>query len=211
MSLERLKELLATVESDELKQSVLKVYSDDVDSEKQTGITKYNKKDSELLKLKQAVRDTGFDSEKHSTLKDYVESLKGVVDDKNNSDLKVNALETKLTDLTTQLETERTTAKTNSIKAKLSQAIGSKFKGSELLINSLISDGKVDIQDGNYYFKDGDSTKTFEDGVAGLEETYKDLLIVEQHSGGGDNGGSSNKLKSFNEMSADDALSQLGL
>jgi len=191
MSLEGLEAILATIDDEGTKAKLLEAYKVDVQAEKDVGIAKYRGKDTELLKLKNAVKDTGYDSEKFGSLKEYVESLKTVVDDGKTSSLQVEALQNQLNTLTTQLDTEKKQAKSATIKAKLTQAIGKDFKQSNLIVESLMNGGKVDIEDGEIYFKNGDTTTAFAEGVKALEETYSDLLIVKQQ--GGDGGSKGNK------------------
>lgn len=202
MSKESLTELLGSVESEETRASLLKIYQDDLSSMEQLGIDKYNKKDGEHLKLKNAIKDTGYDSEKHATLREYIDSLKEVTVKASDGDLAYKALEKKFTDMEEQLAKEKTVAKTSSIEAKLAQAIGDKYNGSGLLIKTLIGEGKVDLEDGKYFFKDGDSVTDFDSGIESLKETYKDLLKSDQNGGSGDAGGDTSAADADAEFKA---------
>jgi hypothetical protein len=189
MSKESLTELLNSVESEEARASILKIYQEDLDAMEKLGVDKYNKKDGEHLKLKNAIKETGYDSDKFATLKEYIESLKDVTTKASDGDLAYKALEKQFVDMKEQLEKEKTVAKTSSIEAKLSQAIGDKYNGAELLIKTLIGDGRVDLEDGKYFFKDGENVTDFDSGIESLKETYKDLLKSDQNGGSGDGGG----------------------
>jgi hypothetical protein len=191
MSKESLTELLNSVESEETRAGLLKIYQDDVGSMEQLGVDKYNKKDGEHLKLKNAIKDTGYDSDKHATLREYIDSLKDVTVKANDGDLAYKALEKKFTDMETLFASEKADAKTSNIEAELTKELGGMFigKSSSLLIKDLIAGGKVDLQDGKYFFKDGDTVTDFKSGVATLKETYKDLLKSDQNGGSGDAGG----------------------
>jgi len=119
MSLESLEAILATIDDEDTKAGLLKAYQDDLQAEKDLGISKYNKKDSELLKLKGAVKDTGYNPDIHGTLKEYAESLKTVIDEGNNSTLELQALKGELGALKESLANEKITAKDAKKRTKL--------------------------------------------------------------------------------------------
>jgi hypothetical protein len=195
MSLERLEALLATVESDELKADLLKVYQEGVEAEKQTGISKYNKKDSELLKLKGAVKETGYDPEKHGTLKEYTESLKAVIDEGQKSSLELQSLRGELDKLKGDLERKDSEALDATKFAELTSLIGKKYKRSELIIDKLMRDPNLEIEGKKLYYKDGEDTVEFSAyDKTKLESEYDDLLIVKQQGGDGGSSGEADEM-----------------
>lgn len=185
---------LSSVENEELRAKLLEAYEADVKAEKDKGISSYKKKDGELLTLKNQVKEIGFDADKHGTLSSFVESLKEVTSVAEDKDAKFKLLEQKLEKMETDLQSEKTTAKRSKLEAELTSKIGSKFKGSKLLIDRLIEKGVVDIDGDTMHFKKGDEVVSFDDGLKGLETDYSDLLVVDQTAGGGDTGGNTPEL-----------------
>ena len=66
-----LEELLGKIESDELKEAIVSI----VNEEKQKGISKYSKKDKEVLKYKSALKEVGYDTEKYSDIDAFISDV----------------------------------------------------------------------------------------------------------------------------------------
>ena len=189
-----LEEILAKIESDELKEAIVTK----INEEKDKGIQSYTKKDKEVLKYKNALKDLGYDHEKYSDVTEFIESKKTVEQNVNESKLTIATLNDKLNDLTNKLDQERQqaeairrTAKENKLSAELTKTIGAEFYGADYLIKSLINEGKVDLDDATnqVFFKNGDDLVPFEKGIEQLKEQNRDMLKVTQSGGTGDKGG----------------------
>jgi len=192
-----LEEILAKIESDELKEAIVSK----INEEKEKGISSYSKKDREVLKYKNALKDLGYDHEKYNDVQEFIESKKSVEQTATDSKLTIATLNDKLNELTATLESEKAqaeaikrSAKENKLTAELTKTIGGEFYGADYLIKSLITDGKVDLDEATnqVFFKNGDDLIPFEKGVEKLKEENRDMLKVTQAGGTGDKGGNGN-------------------
>lgn len=187
-----LEEILSKVEDETIKNAIVDV----VNSEKEKGIQSYRKKDTEVLKYKNALKTMGYDHEKYSDVDEFINTKKLVEEKATKSEMTIQSLNEKLIEIEANLQAERDKvvrkeqeAKTNYLTSELTKTIGDKFYGSQYMIKTLITDGVVDVQNNKVVFKDGDNILGFDEGVKKLEETNKDILKVNQKTGSGDNGG----------------------
>ena len=187
-----LQEVLSSIENEETKEAIISL----VEAEKEKGISSYRKKDSEVLKLKNTLKELGYDHEKYSNVDEFIEDTKKVKDKVSKSSLTIAQLNDKLNDITSQLDSEREAAanakrlaKENKLTAELTKNIGKDFIGSEYLIKDLISEGRVDLVNNEVVFKEGDDIITFDKGLVYLKEKNKGMLRTNIKSGTGDVGG----------------------
>jgi len=187
-----LQEVLSSIENEETKEAIISL----VEAEKEKGISSYRKKDSEVLKLKNTLKELGYDHEKYSNVDEFIEDTKKVKDKVSKSSLTIAQLNDKLNDITSQLDSEREAAanakrlaKENKLTAELTKNIGKDFIGSEYLIKDLISEGRVDLVNNEVVFKEGDDIITFDKGLVDLKEKNKGMLRTNIKSGTGDVGG----------------------
>lgn len=213
-----LEEILAQIESDDLKEAIV----GKIEEEKMRGKEASKKKDRDNLKLKADLKSLGWDKDKFETIDEFRESLEAKDKANNTNKLTIAQLNDKLDALESTLATERaeaelvkTRAKETKITSELTKHMGDSFFGASYLIKSLISDGRVDIDEvsDRIYFKDGDEVIDFEKGLAKLKEDNKDMLKVSQQSGTGDVGGSGvdNITENLLDKPTDDILNELGL
>jgi len=159
----------------------------EIDQEKQRVITEYRKKDSEVLKYKNTLRDIGYDPETFASVEEFKTSIKTKTAAADTSNLTLKMLQEQLSDIKTQLVNEtnlRVTSeekvKTGSIKQLLVEQIGGKFYGDQYLIENIISSKQLDIIDNKVVANDG---RPFEQFITDLFEQNKDNLKVEQKTG----------------------------
>lgn len=216
-----LEEILAKIESDELKEAIV----DKLEQEKEKGKKSYKEKDVELLKYKDKYKRTlselGYDPDKFSDIDTFIDSKKIIEKNVSESKLTIATLKSELDDFKAKLEQERmeaervrTVSKQNKLTAELTNTIGSEFIGSKHLIKNLISDGRVDIDEttNKIFFKNGDDVITFEKGLEDLRIENKEMLKVSQRGGTGDTGGVGVKINDdLLSKPADDILNELGL
>jgi len=211
-----LEEILAQIESDELKEAIV----GKINEETEKGKSLYSKKDREVLKFKTALKELGYDHEKYADVSEFIDTKKEVESKVNDSKLTIATLNDKLNDLTSKLEQERAEAdrakrvsKENKITAELTNKIGGEFFGASYLIKTLISDGKVDIDENNQlFFREGEDVIPFEKGLDQLKQENKDMLRVTQQGGTGDVGGQGIGEKAdLLDKPTDEILNELGL
>ena len=161
-----------------------------VEEEKNRGIESYRKKDQEVLKYKNTLKELGWDSEKYQDVSEFVTTVKKKDEVVSKKDITISELNTKLIDLESKWTQERESAKQiteksnrNKMLAELTGAIGDKLRGSKYIIDSYISNGRVAIVDDKVAFRDGETTIDFNTGIQKVLEENKDLLIVNQKTG----------------------------
>jgi len=213
-----LEEILSKLESEDLKESIVSLIND----EKERGITATRKKDKENLKLKTDLKDLGWDKDEYPTFDEFKESRSDIKKTATDSKLTIATLNDKLNSLTDELVNERVEAKRikrvskeNKLSAELTSKISGSFFGAEYLIKTLISDGKVDLDEttGAVFFKNGDEVIPFDKGLETLKNDNKDMLKVSQQGGTGDKGGNGVPQVDDDLMSkpTNDILDSLGL
>jgi hypothetical protein len=201
-----LEEILSTVESDELKTSIKKI----VDQERSKGISSYNKKDQEVLKYKNALKDLGYSSDEYDNISSFIDKKKSEKEKIAESSITISSLNDKINSLTSAIDEERKKvaekdrlAKVSEMKARLTNSdIGKKFYGSSFMIESLINNGKVDLVDNDVVYKNGEETLNLKDAFKILSEEYKSDLKVDQTGGTGALGGKTpgDKPSSFSDL-----------
>jgi len=213
-----LEEILKAVEqldnAEELREAIIET----IETERDRGITATRKKDKDVLKLKATLKDLGYDKKEFDGLDSFVESTRKIKEDSTKSKLTINSLSERVEDLINSLKTEREAktqiekqAKSKTLEAELTSAIGDKFYGSKYLIKDIIYSGSVDIDnDGSVFFKQGDNVLSFSKGIETIMDKNKDMLKLSQSGGSGDKGGTTDST-TLMEGSADEVLNQLGL
>ena len=198
MEKKSLEEILSAIEGDDIKEAIVGL----IDNEREVGISKYNSKDKEVLKYKNAMKSLGFDKDKYETIDDFIESKQDVEKKVTKSNLTIAELNDRLNTITDELNAERENvqakakeSRDNKLTAELTQAIGGKYIGSEYMIRDLIREGQVDINDNKVVFKNGDDLIPFETGLKQLEEQNADMLKTSLKGGTGDVGGKTPKQK----------------
>lgn len=184
------------------------------DTEKQRGMDEISKKNREaesLRKFKQGFESIGFDAEDNAELDDFVadiqEKLKGGSGDGNNDITKhpqfrelqkqmkgvQRAFESQKTELETERKEKADTKRkmqVSTMRSGLLEALGEKVYGPDLLVDNLITSGKVKLDDDDktILFVNGEDTVDFKDGIEKLLEDRKDIVKNTQQSGDGSGG-----------------------
>lgn len=174
-----------------------------VESEKQRGIQesqKSNKEAQNLRKYKIALEGLGYNAEEHQ-LEDFITTLKTSKEEATESKKTKTTLESISKDFenlkknfdTSQLELakERKLAQdlkqktiTSKLKETLTTKLGQTIYGADLIIDSLITSGKVAVDENeNPIFKDGDKSVSIDDGVKQFLEARPDLVKNNQKPG----------------------------
>lgn len=210
MSLEAIKSALEKLDGgSDIYEQIVNV----VETEKQTGINAKNKVNkeakalreqlSEMKPFKEAVTNTlQFDPTAGTDLNDFLEGLKG--DSGKGSDVlelekklqrQNKTLEKMQSDLAekekiaNQLKQRQTTDfLKNQLTGALKNDDGSyKLYGADLLVDSLITNGKVKLEEDEktVIFIDGDDTIDFDNGIKKVIESRQDLHRNQQRPGGG--------------------------
>lgn len=180
MDLEVIKTELEALKKADLYEGVLEL----VESERTKGIEASRKKNSEnqaLRKYKTGLEQLGYTD---GDVDEFVNSLANKRSGSNN-DLTLKSLKNEIDNLKKERDNAVNAAKSGTIKTELSKALGDKVYGADLLIQSLISDGKVDLASDKVVFKNGDDIQSLEDGVRHILETRKDLVKNTQAPGAG--------------------------
>lgn len=215
MTFEELSELIKTAEGLD-HDAVLEGIQGLVNEEKQRGISLYQKKDGELMKVKAAIKEAGFDSSKHETLKDYVKSLGQKAQSSDEDKITINTLNEKLSDLTekftnaerAQMEAVQK-ANTETLRSKLTTALGEKVYGANYVIESLIQKGEVKkLDDKVVWSVDGMDL----DYDAGLEKFLKnngDIIKSTKTNGTGVPGSTSVSGKDNADLTVEEATANI--
>lgn len=191
-------------------------YVTSVESEKQRGITEVrdrNKEAESLRKYKIALEKLGF-NKGSDELDSYIEVLKSEKTKASEADStkitlenvnsQLSELQNKFAMAQNELSTERKRtsevaleAKKKSLKSKLSDVLRDKVYGHDFVADSLINDGKVDMDGENVFFKDGEAKVSFDDGIKKLLEARVDILKNTQKGGAGSNPNTNGSSKNF--------------
>jgi len=163
---------------------------DTIDDQK----SKYNKKDTETLKWKGAMKTLGYDREKYESLDSFVTDINGKVSKASNVDnlsTDKSALEERLALMESKLQKkeqdEIQLKKDNDrckLEKKLSDTLNGKLKASKYIIKDLINDNKVKMVDNEVVFMDGEDVVLFEDGIQKVIQENEDLVLTDQNTGG---------------------------
>ena len=187
-----------------------------VNEEKQKGITLYQKKDGELLKLKNTIKEAGYDSSQHETLKEYVTSLSKKAATSDEATITINSLNEKISDLTEKFSTSQreqqeavTMATTESLSSKLTGSLGDKLYGADYVIDSLLRNGDVKKVDDRATWSIDGTELDYDQGLEKFIKQSGDILKSTKTNGTGTPGDSSNIVKDYGEMSVDEATANL--
>jgi len=194
-----LEEILSSVENEDVREGIVSL----INAEKQRGIESYQKKDSEVLKLKNKIKDIGYDSEKYDNYDSFFDTLKSKDEKVKSSELTIAQLNDKLNNLTTTLEQQKLEAenkakesKRNKLTAELTKTIGNDFYGSDYMIESLVNNHKVDLVGNNIVGRNGDEIIPFDKFYDTIKEENKESLKFEQKRGSGSDQGVQTKTTS---------------
>jgi hypothetical protein len=223
----------AHLEALENGKDLYEFYVSSVETEKQRGISEVrerNKEAESLRKFKIAFEKLGFNKESDE-LDSYVETLKTSKSKASEADStkltlgEVNselaALRDKFLAAQNELNTERKRAsesaleaKKKALKLKLNTALNDKVYGPDFVADTLINDGKVDLEGDTVFFKEGDAKVAFEDGIKKLLEVRTDILKNTQKGGAqsAPQQGSTNKkfsMEQIESMSKEDIKANL--
>lgn len=215
MTFEELKALLSTATGVEVEK-VLEGVQDLVNDEKSKGIALYQKKDGELLKLKSTLKEAGYDPSKHETLKDYVRSLSERASTSDSAQLTINTLNEKLSDLEskfaesarTRIEAE-TRANKESLRSKLTSALGEKVYGSKYVIESLLEKGEVKKVEGKEVWSIDGTDLEFGVGLEKFLKGNTDILKSTKTQGTGVPGSTASEKKDYSELSVEEATARV--
>ncbi len=220
MTIEEIKAMLEAAKTNDGKieeiDTLLEGVIDVVNSEKTKGQQAYKKKDKEVLKYKSVIKELGFDNDE-GDVSSFVSGIKDKLTNTDKNKSKYAQMSEKLDDVLGELNKERDASKRlrqsnikEKITNKLTKSIGDKLYGANYVIESLVTSGKVAMdEDNNIYFKDGDDVVTFDKGVAKVLEDNKDMQKVSQNKGTGKPGGDTTGGLDLDEMSVDDILANL--
>jgi len=191
MELEELLKMLSKVQGDqELSKHVVEL----IEAEKQRGIdakSKANKEAINLRKFKKSMEALGYDGA--GDLDEFTATMINNSSQRNKSSndddkLTLKALRDEIKrEKELRISTENK-VREKTISAKLTQALNDKVYGADLLVKSLISDGKVTLTDEEVFFKENEELIPFNDGINKLLETRKDIVKSTQRTGTGSTG-----------------------
>jgi len=166
-----------------------------IEGEKERGIDSHRKANNEaknLRRFKQAMEAIGYDGE--TDLDEFTSSLINKTKQSHSEEpgkLTLDSLNSKIKGLENELKNERERgtqlqqiAKSKTISSKLTESLSDKVYGSDLLVKSLISDGKVDLIDDKVVFIGEEGPISFESGIQNLLEVRKDIVKNNQTPGG---------------------------
>lgn len=193
-----LEELKTKLESLDKGSDLYDTVVDLINEEKERGKTAKHKANGEAQNLrafKKSLEALGFEGDSDE-VDSFTASLLDKITNANSTGdtntLTLKSLQAQLKKMNGQLETEQTRsrtletkAKSKTIAAKLTDALSDKVYGGKYLINSLISDGRVDMDGDTVVFKNGDEVISFEDGVTQVLEENKDIVRTAQTPGSG--------------------------
>lgn len=198
MTLEELKRELESLGKGNLLEAVTEL----LNVEKERGVSEVQKRNREaqnLRKYKQLLEEAGYDVTDEEALREH---LKGKKETNQSDNLTLKSIKAELDRVKAERDSERLNAKRKNIQAELTNAIGDKLYGSKYLINSLISEGVVDIVDNEIIFKQGDEHIDFASGVKKILDDHKDMLKTNQTPGSKTTGSSSNTSKNVTQILA---------
>lgn len=213
MTFEELKQLVSGATERLDPNTVLEAVQGLVEAEKQKGITLYQKKDGELLKLKNSLKETGYDPESGKNFKDYLTELSTKAKASTEAEVTINTLNSKLSDLTEkfaeaqnkQRAAEEASVK-DSLKTKLTTLLGDKVYGSKFVIDNLVAKGEVKKIDGKEVWNVDGADVDFNTGLDKFLKNNADIVKSSQAGGTGQPGGSSKSAVDNSKMSVQEAL-----
>lgn len=187
MTIEELKKML---EGSDNAESIIESVLDMVNSEKEKGVSSYKKKDQETLKLKNAIKELGFNPDEDGDLDTFIQKQKSKKTETESVKLSNAQLAEKLASIEEQMNAEKARASAlqkkaerEKINSRLTSTIGEKIFGSKYIIESLINNGKVKVVDDDVVFVNGDDVIPFDTGVKNVLEENKEMLKVSQKNG----------------------------
>lgn len=190
MTIEELKKMLESAEGLAEKESIIEGILELVNAEKEKGVSSYKKKDQETLKLKNAIKELGFNPDEDGDIDNFIQKQKSKKTETESVKLSNAQLAEKLANIEEQMNAERSRAanmqkkaEREKINSKLTSTIGEKIFGSKYVIESLINNGKVKVIDDDVVFVNGDDVVPFDTGIRNVLEENKDMLKLSQKSG----------------------------
>ena len=207
MNFEELKALLTAPEGLD-NDKILEGVQGLINAEKQKGITEYQKKDGELLKLKNFIKESGFDSDRHGTLKEYIKSISTKAANSDNDKVTINSLTEKLNELTETFATSQRVQKeatekanTESLRSVLTSELGSKVFGAGFIIDNLLRKGDVKKVDGKDIFSVDGVDLDLKTGINKFLENNRDIVRSTPTDGRGVPVAGADEHKDYADMS----------
>jgi len=183
-----LEEVKAALKDESLMEDIVNL----IEAERNKGVELHRKQNSEnqnLRKFKSALEALGYEDGDIDEFTSKMVQLKTKATSSGDS-LTLKSLNDQIKSLTKTIEEERGLRKNiekssqeKTIAAKLTHALSDKVYGADLLIKSLILDGKVGLDGDEVIFKDNETILPFTDGINKLLETRKDIVKTNQRSG----------------------------
>lgn len=161
-----------------------------INNEKNIGISKYQTKDKEALKLRGRLKDLGYDSEKYKDFDEFATEIKGTKPKLVEQETTLASLNETLKKLQLDISNEKqakeeAVTKNNKqlLIGKLEKSFGDKLYGSKFLINDIVNNGDYKIDNDNITFGDTD----YEAYVTSILDDNKSNLIATPNAGGNNN------------------------
>lgn len=179
--------------------------------------TKLRHKDSENLKIKNALKSMGYDKNEHNDLDTFVShisDLKSKTLNNTDASAKIQLLESKIKEYETKETNWKYQQETSNIKDKLQNELSGKLKGSDTIIENLLLRKELKLVDNDVVFVSGDEVESFEKGIEKLLKKHQDLLINPSKEGNRTNNRiNTNKsnltLEGINKLNRDEALEKI--
>ena len=161
-----------------------------VEAEKDKGISSYRSKNQEAVKLKNIIKELGYNADDYENLEDFKLKTKEKLDESNKSKTELEKLQDQFSNLKSEYETERQKRlekelenKNNKIKSTLNEKLGNKLYGAKYLINDLVNNGTFELDEsGKVISKDGLPFDAKIEKI--LEENKDDLKEDKKHTPG---------------------------
>jgi predicted transcriptional regulator with HTH domain len=192
-----------------------------VEAEKNVGISKYSKKDGEVLKYKTVLKDLGYDADKFENVETFKESLIAQSTKAEAKEITLQELSDKFTNLAASHE-ELNTKYTNevstrvgkekelsdsNIKGMLEKAIGDSLYGANALIENVLLKGSLTETADGIVDSEGNNFDTF---ISNLLDNNKDNVKSKQKPGF-DNKVKPTKIESQHTSIIDGARAQMNV
>jgi small-conductance mechanosensitive channel len=184
-----LDELKAALKDESLMEDIVNL----IETERNKGIELHRKQNNEnanLRKYKKALEVLGYEDGDIDEFTSSMIDLKTRSTTNHSDSLTLKSLNDQIKTLTKTIDDERglrkgieKQAQDRTIAAKLTQALSDKVYGADLLVRSLIQDGKVGLDGDEVIFRDNETVLPFNDGLNKLLETRKDIVKTNQKTG----------------------------
>jgi len=213
MTFEELKALLSGADGQVDQAKVLEAVQGLVEIEKQKGISLYQKKDGELLKLKSSLKESGYDPEGGKNFKEYLSELSSKAKASSDAEITINSLNSKLSELNEKfIESQAAQRRASedsireSLRSKLTQTLGEKVYGSKFVIDTLIAKGDVRKVDDKEVWNIDGADVDFSTGLEKFLKNNADIVKSSQVTGTGEPGRGNRTVQDNSKLTVDEAL-----